>query len=127
MKRKIMSKPLAFSLSLVIVGLTVISCVNKSAPIEIQPQLKQLEVLYRIQELQRTTIAIHDANPTLLSKTKADLVVKFTLATTDLVGSETGWQSKVKVLWTTLKKEFTPPANLIPIWTIVDGLIQGLL
>lgn len=109
----------------ILIGL--VSCVHRTTPAEIQPELKQLEVLYRIQELQRTVIAVHDANPTLLPKKQADIVVKFTLAANDLVASDSTWQIKIKELWNTLKKEVIPPVNLIPIWTLVDSLIQGLL
>ena len=111
-----------------IIGLIgLISCAPKNAPVELKPDLQKLEVLHRIQELQRTVIAVHDANPTLLPKAKADIAVRFTLAANDIVALDTSWQNKVKALWLTFKKEFTPPTNLLPIWTIVDSLLMGLL
>lgn len=112
---------------LVLVGF-LISCANKAAPVEIQPELQKLEVLHRVQELQRTVIAVHDAAPTKLSKADADIVVKFTLLANDLVStSADGWKAKVKDAWVGLKKIFTPPPSLSTVWAVVDSLIMGLL
>ena len=113
--------------SLLILVAFLVGCANKAAPPELKPDLQKLEVLHRVQELQRTVIAVHDANPVMLPKAKADIVVKFTLAANDLVASDSNWQSKVKTLWLALKKEFTPPANLSTVWAVVDSLIMGLL
>lgn len=106
----------------------VLGCANKQAPVELQPGLQQLEVLHRVQELQRTVIAIHDAAPTKLSKDNADLIVRFTLAANDVISTgASGWKNQVKVMWSSLKKAYTPPPNFLPVWSIVDTLITGLV
>jgi len=113
--------------SFLIIVTLLVGCAPKSAPVEIQPGLQKLEVLHRVQELQRTVIAVHDANSTLLSKSNADIVVKFTLAANDLIVSDSNWQGKVKALWLIVKQEVTPPPSLSTVWAVVDSLIMGLL
>lgn len=113
--------------SLILIATVLVSCAPKNAPIELRPGLQQLEVLHRIQELQRTVIAVHDANPVKLSKTNADLIVKFTLAANDVVSTGApNWQNVTKSLWNSLKNSYTPPPNLLPIWSIINTLITGL-
>lgn len=114
-----------------IIGISLIlslyGCANKNAPVELKPQLQQLEVLHRVQELQRTVIAVHDVAPEKLTKANADIIVKFTLAANDIVAKgETNWQSLVKSSWASLKQSYTPPANLLVIWGIVDSLVGSL-
>lgn len=111
--------------------LILISCAASSAPPDIQPSIKKIEILKRIEELQKVTIGLHDATPSALSKDRADLIIKFTLVANDAVHASTsGWQSTVKAAWKTvneqLKTNLKLEDGLQTIWNLVDALVGAL-
>lgn len=106
-------------------------CAAATAPPNIQPSIKRIEILKRIEELQKTVIGVHDAKPSGISKERADLIVKFTLVANDAVhASATGWQNTVKSGWHTLNEQLKTNLKLEPglqtIWNLVDALIGAL-
>lgn len=105
-----------------------VACAPKTLPPELKPAYTANEFLIRVAELQKTTIGLYDATPRAITKEKADLIVKFTIATADAVQqSLSGWQASVKSSWTSLKKEYTPTdPTLQTIWAVVDAMIQAL-
>lgn len=119
-------------ISIAILLAFVSGCVATSIPIDIQPSIKRIEILKRIEELQKTTIGLHDSSPSSLSKDRADLIIKFTLVANDAVhSSATGWQDTVKAGWITLNEQLKTNIKLEPelqmIWNLVDSLVKGLM
>lgn len=111
--------------------LVLTSCAAATAPPDIQPSIKKIEILKRIEELQKVTIGLHDATPSALSKDRADLIIKFTLVANDAVHASTsGWQATVKAAWKTvneqLKTNLKLEDGLQTIWNLVDALVRAL-
>ena len=104
-------------------------CVPKDAPVELKPAYTALEVLTRVQELQKTVIGLYDAQPRQITKANADLIVLFTTSTaTILQTSPSGWQQTVATSWMQLKDEYVPTdPKLKVVWSFVDAIIQSLL
>ena len=108
-----------------------IGCAAATAPPDIQPSIKRIEILKRIEELQKTVIGLHDASPSGISKDRADIIIKFTLVANDAVhASANGWQNTVKTSWHTLNVQLKTDLKLEPglqtIWNLVDALIGAL-
>jgi len=114
--------------SLIVVIAFISACAPKDLPPELQPSYKRLEVLKRVDELQKLTIALYDSQPRQISKGRADLIVKFTIVAADVTANTVdGWQATVKSAWFQLNKQLLiPDEGLDTIWKIVDALIQAL-
>lgn len=122
------------ALSLMCVTLVIsTSCATtttgKPVPPELRPAYTALEVLTRVQELQKTVIGLYDANPRGITKANADIIVTFTTSTaTILQTSPSGWQQTVAHSWMELKDEYIPTdPRLKVVWSFVDSMIQSLL
>lgn len=112
-----------------IVLLAVISgCAPKAIPVELKPAYTANEVLIRVHELQRLVIGLHDAVPSGISKTRADLVVSFTVSTAEVLkDSKADWKEVTKASWATLKSKMNnPEPGLLTVWNIIDAMIGAL-
>jgi len=113
--------------------LTLVGCATtsggKPVPTELRPAYTALEVLTRVQELQKTVIGMYDANPRGITKANANLIVLFTTSTaTILQTSPPDWQKVVAASWMELKDEYIPTDPKLKVaWTFLDAMIQSLL
>ena len=121
-----------FTSFILILGLSV-SCATtqtgKPVPPELRPAYTALEVLTRVQELQKTVIGLYDANPRGITKANADIIVLFTTSTaTILQTAPAGWQQTVVTSWMELKDEYIPTdPTLKVIWALTDSIITQLV
>lgn len=104
------------------------ACAPKDLPPDVKPAYTANEVLIRVDELQKTVIALYDGTPRGITKERADLIVGFTVdAAKTLRAVPQGWQATIKAGWNTLKLKIpVPEGNLQTIWSIVDHLITAI-
>ena len=108
--------------------IAIVSCVPKQLPPELKPLYTANEVLIRVHELQKLTIGLHDAQPSQISKERANLIVQFTVSAAEVVkGSLSGWQQTLKTMWNQLKASIKAPENgLLSVWILTDAVIEAL-
>lgn len=115
---------------IVVISLFVLfsACVPKNLPPELKPAYTANEVLIRVHELQKLTIGLFDSKPPLISKQRADLIVKFTVSAAEVIkNSLTGWQATLKSMWKQLNQLIPdPPGELNMIWTLTGQLVEAI-
>lgn len=117
----------SLALLLAVMGLSI-ACLPKDLPPDVKPAFTANEVLIRVDELQKTTIALFDSTPRGITKERADMIVRFTVDAAKVLREvPVGWQSTVKASWVALKSRIVAPeGQLMTLWNIVDTLITGL-
>jgi hypothetical protein len=117
--------------------LLFVGCANNNGPIpaNLTPAYTANEVLLRVQELQRTVIALHDAKPSIIAKDKADIIVLFTTSTASIVQNSintpdpsNNWPQVVKASWDDLNREYTPTDPQLKVaWAFLDVMLKSLV
>ncbi len=113
------------SLSFILLPILVFACAPKDLPVELKPAYTANEVLIRVNELQRTAISLYDSTPKGITKSQADVIVKFTTSSASIIKqSMNGWQGSVKQSWAELNKVYKPTdTRLQTIWNLIDVMM----
>ena len=85
------------------------------------------EFLIRVGELQAAAISANSATPPGLSDTDAIAVVRFTTAAAKTIqATPFGWVTSFRVAYAEVKARLGTNAALLPLFVVIDGLLDAL-